>query len=474
MSISLDYCLVACFFLYLLWESVKKSNTSMGINYYAIGNKSFSTRALTSTIVATWVSGSGLVLDLSEFHEQGITYFIASIGMCLNLAIVGYYIAPRVESFLGKTSVATIMGEHYGEYSRYITSLLGGIASCGVIAVQFKIMGEVIHVLLPEINLWLCIFLSAAVVTFYTYSGGIRSVVRTDVIQTICFSISLIVAILMFDKHLNITNKVPLALEKFQFSYLYSLDNAQKIDLLLMFFYFLIPGLKPQVIQRISMAVTIEQAKKAYLYSAAILVVILVLSCWLSYLIYCINPTVGKNEILAFLINNFTITGTKGILIIGVISMCMSTADSALNISAVIIANDFWKLSKHNALEKLYNARIFTIILGLISSGFAINFIDKSLFDIILSAAALYVPAVTVPLFMIIFGFKFTERSVIISMIAGLSFIAIFKWIIALKFNAIVPSMLVNLTFLISSHYLIEKWELLKCFGIRSKLKKNV
>ena len=469
-NITLDHGLVVLFFLYLFRQSFKKTNTSEGINSYAIGNRTFSTFALATTITATWVSGSGLVLDLSEFHSEGITYFIASLGMCLTAAIVGYYIVPRSASFLGKTSVAAIMGEHYGQSSRHITSFLGSITSCGGIAIQFKIMGDVLHILFPEVALELCMFFSAAIVTFYTYSGGIRAVVKTDITQAICFSLSLVVAISMFDTELNFSKISTAVTNKFQISYLFSLDTTQQIDLLLLFCYFLTPDLKPHLIQRISMGVNIEQVKKAYLYSAVALVAVLILSCWVSYLIYQIDPTIQKNEILGFLIDKYTIPGTKGILVIGIIAMCMSTADSKLNISAVLIANDFYFFHKNNSLQKMYNARRFTILIGAISFFISVKFKDNSLLDIILMTASLYTPAITVPLMMMIFKFKFTERSVLISMVAGLSFVVIFKWILRIELNIICIAMLVNLIALVSSHYIIEKWELLKCFGIRSRI----
>ena len=450
---------------------MSKRDNTQGINTYAIGNKSFSTFSLATTITATWVSGSALVLDLSEFHSEGITYFIASLGMCAASVIIACFIVPRSASFLGKTSVAAIMGEHYGQSSRYITSLLGTLTSCAGIAIQFKIMGDVLHILFPAISLWVCMFFSAAIVTFYTYSGGIKAVVKTDVIQAVCFTVSLIIAALLFDMKLDFDNVNNVVADKFQISYLFSLNTTQKIDLLLLFCYFLTPELKPHIIQRISMGTNIQQVKKAYLYSSVALVVVLILSCWISYLIYQIDSTIQKNEILGFLIERYSIIGTKGILIIGIIAMCMSTADTKLNISAVLIANDLWGVNKHSSLQKMYNAKKCTLFLGSMSLCFAIGFKDNSLLDIILMSASFYVPAITVPLIMIIFKFKFTERCAIISMIAGLSFVVIFKLILAVQLNIITIAMIVNLIALVSSHYIIEKWELLKCFGVRSQLR---
>ena len=207
---TVDYIFIGLFTLYLLFECSRKFNRTESINSYAIGNKTFSTFALTATISATWISGSGFILDLQEYHTDGLKYALISLGMCFNLTLISL-LSSRMGEFLGKTSVASIMGTQYGEIVRNITSILGCVTSCGAIAIQFKIMGNVIQYLLPielfkkyldldtDLHLYICITIGGAITTAYTWSGGIRSVVRTDIIQAICFSVALLIAIVAFD-----------------------------------------------------------------------------------------------------------------------------------------------------------------------------------------------------------------------------------------------------------------------------------
>lgn len=465
----LDYILVFSFLIYLGFFSVNSYKDINSINSFSLGRRSVSTAALGATITATWVSGSGFVMDLTEFYTNGVSYFIESLGMCLTLTLVALCIVPKMKRFLGKISVASIMGEEYGQTVRVITAISGCFAVSGGIFIQFQIMGKVLHYLLPFLNEPICILISSAIVIFYSFSGGIDAVVHTDKIQAVCFILALVIGIILLKTTIKYEMPTHGLGEHFHLNHLLTFNFEQRIDMFLLFAYFLIPGMSPHVVQRISMGINLSQVKKAYLWSSLALLLVLIASCWFSYLLFQMNPHIPPKEILTTLLNLFTIDGTKAILIIGIISMCMSTADSNLNIAAVLIGNDTLGANSLNKLEKLYSARRATIAIGLLCLFF--SFKEGSLLDIVLFAQSFYIPIVTVPLLATIFGYKTTERCCLIAMIFAIIFVVIFKFILKSNLNIITIAMGINLISLIFSHYIIEKWELLKCFGIRSNLK---
>lgn len=475
----LDYIIFGTFISYLVKEAFTKFNKTESINSYAIGNRTFSTFALASTITATWVSGSGFVLDLKEFHEDGFKYFLVSCGMCLNLIIMARYLVPRMQNFLGKTSVASIIGNEYGEIARNITAILGTLTSCGGIAIQFKIMGNVIYYLIwgiektTDLNLYCSILIGGIITTAYTCSGGIRSVVRTDIIQAMCFTIALIIATTIFNTKINILNTYnhisEASLQKFYPNSILSLTGRELLDQILLLGYFFIPGLKPQVIQRVSMGKNLEQVQKSYFWSGIALFFVLFFSCWLSYLMLITNPQISGEDLLPFLINSYEIPGTKAIVVIGVIAMCMSTADSNLNISSVLLANDTYLSRRLNPIDKILKARYITILIGTASIFLALKKTD--LLELILLSASFYLPIISTPLLGLIFKWKTSPRVCVSVMITCLLFVIIFKFIFVIDIDVNVIGMILNAILLIIGHYIVEKWELLRCFGIRSKLK---
>jgi Na+/proline symporter len=469
----LNYFLIAVFFGYLIFESVRSYREVRSINAFSLGIRSISTYALGATITATWLSGSGFILDLTEFYTRGILYFLESIGMIFGLIIMAIVLVPRMERYLGKISVATIMGEEYGPIVRVITAFCGCLVIAGGLYIQFKIMGQVLFYLFPygEQFYWTCG--SSLIVIAYTYSGGINSVVHTDKIQALCFMISLIIGAILIQTNVtpvppnpNILNSLG---EQFTFSYFGTRNSQQLLESFLIFAYFIVPGLSPQTVQRISMGIHIKQVKKAYLWSSFWLLIVLFLSCFISYMIYQTNPNLDRDGILPYLLKIFSIDGTRAILAIGIISMCMSTADSNLNIGAILLANDTYKCNTLTSYQKLEFARFATISLGVISLAFCYK--QGSFLQLLLFSKTFYVPLITVPLWAVIFKFKTTQRCCLITMLFTAIYIVIYKFILHPDLNIIVYAMVFNGITLFSTHYIVEKWELLRCFGIRSKLK---
>ena len=145
----LNYILLAIFFGYLIFESLTSFKEVRSINSFSLGIKAISTYALGATITATWVSGSGFILDLTEFYTRGLLYFLESVGMILGLIIMSMVLVPRMERYLGTMSVATIMGDEYGQIVRVITALSGCLVIAGGLYIQFKIMGQVLFYMFP-------------------------------------------------------------------------------------------------------------------------------------------------------------------------------------------------------------------------------------------------------------------------------------------------------------------------------------
>jgi Na+/proline symporter len=472
---NLDNFILLIFVGYLLIASYQDIGESKNINAYAVGRRSFSTFALGATITATFVSGSGFVLDLTEFYQNGWTFFFPVSCMIISFVLVATFIVPKMKRFLGKTSVAMIMGEEYGQKVRFITAITGVLGSAGMIAIQFKIMGNVAHTYIPDLSWQMCAIIFGLITTGYTVLGGIHSVVHTDTIQSICFVISVCVATTILYTQVSVLPLEEVAKidrSHFDIMSIFTLKRQELEDMILLGLYFLVPGMSPTVVQRISMGFSISQVRRSYLYSSLLIFIVILFTCLISYLLFEANLGKPIDNILEHFLKLFTIPGTTAIVVIGVLSMCMSTADSNINICSVLIANDMWKVNVTNNMEKLLSARYFGCAIGIISILFSLY--EGTLLSFLLSFWCFYMGLVSIPFLAVIFGFKITERCCLITMGVVFSYVIIFKFILNPSFNIIAPAMLLNLIVLVSTHYLIEKWEVLKCFGIKSKLRKNV
>src|ERR1700677_3958207 len=153
---------------------------------YAIGGRNFTTKSITTTVVATYI-GAGVVSSaLNESYRQGLYFIVPALAEPLSLAIVGYFLIPRMVEFFGNLSVAETMGNIYGKPVRVAVAITSVVYSVGIVALQLKVAASVMQ-LFFGISSFYIMALSAIIVILYSSFGGIRSVTFTDILQFCTF-----------------------------------------------------------------------------------------------------------------------------------------------------------------------------------------------------------------------------------------------------------------------------------------------
>lgn len=453
----LDFLLVTIFLAYSLYKGALSTSQMVGINAFALGKKSFSTFALSATIIATYASGSGFIMDLSETYTLGCEYIIPTIGMMLSSIFMFFVILPHCRKIFGRTSVAEVMKDQYGAKIGIITAITGIIGSIASIAVQIKIFGMVGGYFFNQyafFNQDIFSFVVTIFIVVYCAMGGISGVVRTDIIQCVALFIAVFIMIgAMIGENAFLTPDKSYTSVKFDLINLLNIEKQNLIDMCLITLYFIFPSLSPASFQRLSMGVSIKQLKDSWIYSSVMLQLLVFSSCYVAYLLYAQHGEKEYDQVLATLISSCNFIGLKGILLVGLLAMLMSTADSYLNIASVLASNDIFFRHSDN-FKKLWYARFFTIIIALIA--FISTFFSKSLLDILFGLKAFYLPVVTMPLMAYLLNFKIPVPCVYASMIFGFGFVVI-CWIIGTDFKPIMPGMFINL-FVLTVSTLIYKW----------------
>jgi len=427
------------------------------IEGYALGGRNFSTGALVATLVATAASGSGFFIALSKTYSDGLWYIIASLGMALSYYLVGVLLVPRMGEFLSKLSVAEAMGSFYGSKIRTITAITGAIGAAGLVAVQFKAFGNVFNYFLGFSQVY-SVILAGVVVTMYSAFGGIRSVTFTDVLQFTTFGVAIPTVGLIIWSQLNSSADFSIASvfahPKFDYSEVLNPNNTGFWGMCTIFFYFIMPGLGPSTMQRILIGKNIAQVRKAFIITSVLFSLVILSIAWIPTLIFSIDPDLEPNQLLSYIVDHYTYTGLKGLVIVSVMALAMSTADSHLNSSSVIFAHDICKPFKIWAGRELLLSRIFSLTLGCIAMTLAL--MGNDLLQMVLFANSFYMPVVTIPLILTILGFRSSTQSVLIGMAAG--FITSMTWkYLEIKEDGIVFAMIVNMLFLMGSHYFLKQ-----------------
>ncbi len=428
---------------------------------YAIGERKFSTATLVSTIVATWVSGEFFFTIIAESYSQGVSFIaIVTIGNFLSIFLVGALFAPRMTEFLGKLSIAEAMGDMFGNKVRTLTAISGFIGASGIIAIQLQIAGLLFQYALG-IQASYGIIFSGIIITLYSSLGGIKSVTFTDVIQFLALGVVIPTIAYFLQNNIEndkiiidtITNH-PL----FDYSSVFSFSNPELCYTISLFLWMLIPSFNPAIFQRVAMSSDVKQVQHSFIIASIVCLFLAITVCWIGVLALSIYPNMQGDKIFKLILLDFSwITGFKGLILAGILAMVMSTIDSYINSTSVLLIHDLQpSFSSKSIKNELFATRTCSLIIGSISILFAMR--SGSFLDLFLWAGMFYMPVVTVPFMMAIFGFRSSGKSVLIGMCAGFSTAMI--WELFFKIGGVgglIPGILANLLFLFSSHFLLKQ-----------------
>ena len=257
------------------------------------------------------------------------------------------------------------------------------------------------------------------IVIAYSAFGGIRSVTVTDIIQFMTFTIFLpiILFLVLRDVDLNVVYNTVGDSHFLDFNKLFDYQDAKFWSFITLLFYFTFPNFPPEIFQRILIAKNIKQIRSSFNLAFICCLIIVLVTIAVVILIYYSNPNIESNKIFHYIFDKYLFVGVKGLTMIGIIAMIMSTADSNINSSAVLFTNLHYAVRTFSDKRGLLYARIYTIILGLVS--LCIALVGKDYLGIILTTASFYMPIVNIPLMFAILGFRTSTKSVLIGMLAG-------------------------------------------------------
>jgi len=452
---TVDHIIFFAFLILNIILGLKSSKNITSITQYAIGDRNFSTGAIVATIVSTWIGGGFFSSVITETYTNGLSFIFISLADYIGcFLVIGYFFIPRMGQFLGKLSIAEAMGELYGNKVRLITAISGIIGVCGIIAIQFKVAGLVFEYLL-NISKFQGIFLIGAVVILYSTMGGIKSVTFTDMIQFLTFgSIIPIMTYYFFNNLPYSYNSVVNALSnqpKYNLGNIFDTSKVSFWNNLSLFFICLIPGFNSAIFQRISMAKNVDQAKRSFVISAQVCFVIFLIVIWLVLVIQAKTPNISVDDIIKVLIFDQLIPVYKGLMLVGVIAMTMSTADSYINSSSILFSHDFLRSLNIKVKNELLAARITSLIIGTIALLLSLK--DTTVFKLIIFTIGFYMPIVTVPFIMAIFSYRTPyEKAVLYGMGAGLAVVLLWSYLDITVIDNIVPAMAANWLVLVVMH----------------------
>ncbi|NRB10317.1 MAG: ATP-binding protein [Rickettsiaceae bacterium] len=456
MTWNIDIIIVVSFLIINLAVGFYYGRGVKNIKQYAIGDRNFSTALLTATVIATWVEGSDFARTLSEVYNGGILYFLAGTGEVVSLLVVALIFAPRMGQFFGSISIAESMGRIYGTNIRVIVAIASVITTGGIVATQLKVFsmlfGHIVGV--PELY---SILISSVIVTTYSAFGGVKAVTFTDAIQFITFGLIIPAIAFFMWKTFGNFEVIDKTLENplFDYKQLPGIGSLKFWEYFSLFFCFAVPGIRCSMFQRILMSKDTKQVRTAFLIGACVVTMLILFTSLIGILIFADNPNLSKNDLIPHIIDDYFAPGIRGILVLAILAMVMSTADSSLNAGAVLVTHDIFKPLNSGFKNELLTSKIFSFILGFIAVILTLS--SDSILELVLLTENFYMPVVTAPLTLAIFGFRTNKKVILIAIATAIAFVIYWRTFIQpiTEIDSLIPGVLANLLTILFLHYVL-------------------
>jgi SSS family transporter len=352
------------------------SKANLANEQYLAGRDISFTESICS-IIATEVSALTFLGIPAFAFDLDYSFIHVYFGAIVARLLIAFVYLPKIYGH-GLT-LYEIMAHRGGtKMGQRLTSLFFTITKIFSVGVRL-FSGSIIISTFFDVNIYLAIAIICALTFFYTLIGGLKAVVRTDVLQMFIFIAG------GFFAHYYIPGiaqkpwgelmDIAIAAGKTNF-----FEWSNPMPFIIGFFGGIIfdsatHGVDQDFLQRLMANRTLKKAQWAISLSAflSIFVGFLFLSIgsliWAHYQSAPMPEGVGSDQIFAYFITHYFPTGIKGIMVAGVLAATMSTLDSTINALSSCIYNDIVGHRDPNKIERYYqfDTLLITLLLMIVS-----------------------------------------------------------------------------------------------------------
>jgi SSS family solute:Na+ symporter len=177
----MEFGALAAYLVLLVWIGLRASSKIKNTLDYTVAGRDVAWIVVLATTAATMVGGGASIGSVSSVYQDGLVFALVTCAWHVQLIVTGLWIAPRLRQ-LNLLTVAEFFGKRFGEPARLMAIVSCMIFLVGALVAQMVAMGTITETILG-IDYRLAVLGGAAIVIFYSTIGGIRAVVKTDVLQ---------------------------------------------------------------------------------------------------------------------------------------------------------------------------------------------------------------------------------------------------------------------------------------------------
>jgi solute:Na+ symporter, SSS family len=398
----IDVAIIMVYFAGMILIGLYAGKKQKGVDDYYLGGRSMGSFKIGTLWMAGWIGGSSVIGTSSNGYSLGITgvwYVSASAIGCIIFAFAMAKPIKRISQKINNITFPELISSRYDSKNGTMASITTILAMVGYTAAQFVAGASILNVLTGW-NLGLCYGIAAVVIVFYVSTGGLLAVTYTDIVQMALLILGVVVIAVPLCASTLARDGVSLhdALPASYFdpgAWGWPKIIALGLSTIMSFFTCM------DSFTRCIAAKDAKTAKVGTLYAAVLVIIIAGASTYLGMAGKVILPNLASsNNVVAALVVEIFPHGLKGLILIGVLSAIMSTADISVLTGSASMAKDIYqrflnpKATDGTLLKMGFVCSLLVGLLGAIFGWFNQDIMNILLITFTINSAGLFLPTV--------------------------------------------------------------------------------
>jgi SSS family solute:Na+ symporter len=432
---------LAGYLIALLWIGFRSARQVRTSEDYTLAGRDLPWIVVLATTAATMIGGGASVGIVGNVWKVGIAAALITIAWHLQLIFTGLWVAPQLRG-MNLITVGDFIGLKFGPLARALAVVNCLIFLVGAMTAQLVAMGSVTEQFLGLPYRW-ALLVAAGVTIFYSTAGGMRAVVKTDVLQFVILVFGMSVAsVVLLYRHGGFGGLV----EKLDAAHFHVAGAWSWWNIAGLFLTFLLgETFVPPYVVRCFAAKDAQQARWGVAGAGIFLVV------FLPIVTFALgsaakaefadeaavraadaakgDPTAAdaaraeqERKVLPLLLRRTLPPWLAGVMIAALVAATMSSADSVLSCGATIVMEDLYaRYADPHATDRrmLRVAQAATLVMG-VAAAAAAYFFSRNVVEVLKFVYDYWAPTMIVPFVVGIFWYRPTRiYAVVASMVGG-------------------------------------------------------
>ena len=381
-----DWIVLVAYLLLSVAIGLFVSRGNKNLKEYMLGGGSIPWVAVGISLIATSVSATTFLGAPADVYGDNMTFLMFQIGALISIVVVGFVFIPRFRTS-GINSAYELFEVRFSRPVRRIAAIfycLHLLLRTGILLfAPSLVLAQILH-----IDLKLAIIVSAAVAVFYTWFGGIKAVIWTDVMQfCVFFGGGVLVLLVIANAVGGFGEMAALASEAGKTKWWdASMDISNARTLVSAGFAYAIleiaiRGCDQQFVQRYLSCKDVKAANRSSILSMVLGCAVSVLFYWVGAALYVyyqkahaasLPEGLGQNDVFPYFIVNGLPVGVTGLIVAAICAAAMSSLSSAINSLGNTSERDILGWNENVGIGGLKRAKIWTVVWGFLGIFFAL------------------------------------------------------------------------------------------------------